>query len=701
MILKNRSTAQTGAPHRPPAIQISTTGYPSSTLHLPMWRSKLLVFFLFIAFAVMLARAFWIQGPGNAFYQKQGESRYQRTLELSATRGKIFDRNGVVLATSLPARAIWAIPEDVPDIFLASSKTFVACQASTGGDPAKSDPAMASNEANPAWSSVCAQTSQRVQTQTPSTMAARSATTATTGLVDPKIATAARSPDKLFALSQLLEMSVQELQTKLASDRSFVYLKRQVSLERAAQIAALDIPGIYQRKEYKRFYPEGEITAHLIGFTSIEDKGQEGVELGFQSQLAGVPGSRRVIKDRMGRIVEDVDELVEPRDGHDITLSVDSKIQYITYTALKKAILQNQARSGAAIVVDARTGEVLALVNYPTYNPNNRAHLTGEQLRNRILTDMFEPGSIMKPFTVALALDLHRVAPSSTVYTAPGYYMIDGAKISDVSNHGTLTVAGVIKKSSNVGISKIALQLKPEEMWNMFTSVGLGQAPKVGFPGTVAGRLRPWKSWRRIEQATMSYGYGISASLFQMAHAYTVFAHGGQLLPLTLLKHQEDSLTGTQVFSSQTAKAVSAMLESVVAPGGTAPNAQVPGYRVGGKTSTVYEHTKHGYDRKKYRASIVEMGPFPDPRFIVAVSIDRPSAGKHFGGQVAGPVSAEILSNTLRVRNIAPQKPFDICPPSGTSSTQKGSGPRSCVNPAKTAFLHPPSYKTSAAGALS
>ncbi len=672
--------------HRTPSVLLPHTRHRPGTLQLPMWRSKLIVFFLFIAFMVMLGRAFWIQGPGNDFYQKQGESRYQRTLELSATRGKIFDRNGVVLATSLPVRAIWAIPEDVPDIFLASTKQFAACQAyansteiekSVGKTPGGKQFAV---DAAPLD---CAKIEQRTQSQASSVPAPASVTTTlSAGPVDKKMVAAARSPDKLIALSQLLDLSVAELQAKLASNRSFVYLKRQVSMERAAQIAALGIPGIYQRKEYKRFYPEGEITAHLIGFTNIEDKGQEGVELGFQSQLAGIPGSRRVIKDRMGRIVEDVDQLVTPRDGQDLTLSVDSKIQYITYTALKKAIALNQARSGAAIVVDARTGEVLALVNYPIYNPNDRTHLTGEQVRNRVLTDTFEPGSIMKPFIAALALDLHRVTPSSTVYTGPGYYMIDGAKISDVSNHGTLNVAGVIQKSSNVGISKIALQLKPEEMWNMFTSVGFGQAPNVGFPGAVSGRVRPWKSWRRIEQATMSYGYGVSTSLFQMARAYTVFAHGGQLLPLTLFKHDEDSLTGTQIFSAQTARAVSSMLESVIAPGGTAPNAQVPGYRVGGKTSTAYEHTKKGYDRSKYRSSIVLLGPTPNALFIVAVSIDRPSAGQHFGGKVAGPVASEILGSTLRVRNIAPQKPFDTCTaPAG----QKGNATKNCPKTGKTA----------------
>ncbi len=392
---------------------------PVLSVHLPMWRSKLVVFMLFMAFVALAARAFWIQGPGNAFYQKQGESRYQRTLELPATRGKILDRNGLVLATSLPVRAIWAIPESVPDDLGA---------------------------------------------------------------------------DKLTQLGQLLDMSSTELRRKLSEDKSFVYVKRQVPIEVADKVAALDIPGIYARNEYKRFYPEGEITAHLIGFTNVEDEGQEGVELADQKMLAGIPGSRHVIKDRVGHIVEDVDEQMPPHNGTDVDLSIDSsKIQYITYANLKAAVDKFHAKAGAAVVVDVRTGEVLSLVNYPTYNPNDRSHLTGEQLRNRVLTDVFEPGSIMKPFTVSLALDLHRVSPTTLVDTGNGHFVLDGAPISDDAGFGVLTVGGVIQKSSNIGATKIAMTMRPEEMWNMYTSIGLGQAPKVGFPGAAAGRLRPWE----------------------------------------------------------------------------------------------------------------------------------------------------------------------------------------------------------------
>jgi len=397
---------------------VAFSANPILSVRLPMWRSKLVVFLLFMAFVALTARAFWIQGPGNAFYLKQGEIRYQRRLELPATRGKILDRNGLVLATSLPVRAIWAIPESVPDDLGA---------------------------------------------------------------------------EKLGALGKLLGMTDKELRRKLSEDKNFVYVKRQVPVDIAEKVKALDIPGIYARDEYKRFYPEGEITAHLIGFTNVEDEGQEGVELGDQKLLAGMSGSRRVIKDRMGHIIEDVDEQVVPHNGQDVDLSIDSKIQYIAYTNLKAAVEKFKAKAGAAMVIDVRSGEVLALVNYPTYNPNDRSHMTGDQLRNRILTDTFEPGSIMKPFTVSLALDLHRVTPTTLVDTGGGRFVLDGAPITDDSAFGVLTVGGVIQKSSNIGATKIAMQLKPEEMWNMYTSIGLGLAPKVGFPGAAAGRLRPWK----------------------------------------------------------------------------------------------------------------------------------------------------------------------------------------------------------------
>ncbi|AQV95693.1 cell division protein [Cupriavidus necator] len=568
-----------GTASRPRSGQFSAS--PVLGLRLPMWRSKLVVFLMFAAFAALAVRAAWIQGPGNQFYEAEGKKRFQRTLELPATRGKILDRNGLVLATSLPVKAIWAVPEDVP------------------------------NQVDAA---------------------------------------------KISQLARLLGMSEKDLGKKLSEDKGFVYLKRQVLPDVADKIAALKIEGIHQTREYKRFYPEGEAMAHIVGFTNVEDRGQEGVELAREPGLAGRAGARQVIKDRLGRVVEDVGVLKTPRDGEDIQLSIDAKIQYLAYNELKAVVERHKAKAASAVVLDAQTGEVLALANWPTYNPNDRSRLSGEQLRNRVLTDTFEPGSMMKPITIGLALQLKRVTPS-TVVTTTGKYNFEGATISDTHNYGALTVSGVIQKSSNIGTTKIAMMMKPQEMWDMFTSVGLGQAPKIGFPGAVAGRVRPFKSWRPIEQATMSYGYGLSVSLFQMAHAYTIFAHDGELIPVSMFR-TNGPVTGERILSPQVARDVRAMLETVTAPGGTAPEAQVMGYRVGGKTGTAYKHEGRGYNRSKYRASFIGLAPMSNPRVIVAVSVDEPTAGSHYGGLVAGPAFAAITGGTLRALNVQPDSPI-------------------------------------------
>jgi cell division protein FtsI (penicillin-binding protein 3) len=566
-----RSTSRTAAAK---GVPFSTS--PVLAVQLPAWRSRIVLFVLFAAFMTLAGRALWLQGISKEFLQKQGESRYARTLELPATRGKITDRNGQVLASSMPVKAVWAIPEDV--------------------------------------------------------------------LEAPK--------EKLRDLGKLLDMSERELHKKLDSDRTFVYLKRQVEQDTVDKILALDIAGIHTRKEYKRFYPLGEVVAHVVGFTNVEDVGQDGMELAAQKNLAGKTGSRRVIKDRLGRVVEDIESVREPHDGKDLALSIDSKIQYIAFSQLKEAVEKHKAKAGAIVVLDAKTGEVLALANLPTYNPNDRSKLTGAQLRNRVLTDTFEPGSTMKPFTVALALETKRITPATLIQTAPGRLTIGRATIGDAHAHGILTVAQIIEKSSNVGTSKLALQMQPQEMWEMFTTVGLGQQPKFGFPGAVAGRVRPYASWRPIEQATMSYGHGISASLIQMARSYMVFARDGDIIPWTFHKTTDQPI-GQRVISEKTARAVRSMLEMAAGPGGTAPKAQVPGYRVAGKTGTSHKLEKGQYVNK-YVASFVGFAPVSDPRIIIAVMIDEPSNGKHYAGEVAAPVFSAVAANALRALNIAP-----------------------------------------------
>jgi cell division protein FtsI (penicillin-binding protein 3) len=559
---------------------VQYTSSPLLASRTPVWRSKFVVGVIALGFVGLGARAAYIQVIANDFFQHQGEVRFARTLDLPANRGRILDRNGLVLASSVPAPSIWAIPEDV--------------------------------------------TLDKAQLQ---------------------------------HLAKLLEMPVAELSKKLDDeDKTFVWIKRQVDPDTAKQISDLNIKGIYQRKEYKRQYPEGEAAAHIIGFTNVEDNGQEGVELLFNKALLGRPGMRHVIKDRLGRAVEDVGEVVQPVDGRDLQLSIDNKIQFFAYQRLREAVVANRAQAGSVVVLDAITGEVLALANYPSYTPDKRQNLTGAQLRNRALTDTFEPGSVMKPFTVGLALDTGRVKPTTIIDTAPGSVTITGATIHDSHPHGALTVEQVIQVSSNVGTTKIAMQMQPSEMWQTFSQAGFGQKPQIEFPGAVSGRLRPYKTWRPIEQATISYGYGLSASLFQMARSYTVFSHDGQIIPATLLKNNEPAV-GVSVFSAQTAAKVRRMLQMAAGPGGTGPKAQTIGYSVGGKSGTAYKQVGKGYGsdgNRKYRSWFVGMAPIDQPRVIVAVMLDEPSAGKYFGGDVAAPVFSETVQQTLRLLGVQP-----------------------------------------------
>ena len=463
-----------------------------------------------------------------------------------------------------------------------------------------------------------------------------------------------RDPAKLQQLARLLSMPVADLNKKIEDeDKTFVWLKRQVDEPVAQEIAALGIKGVYQRKEYKRKYPEGEAAAHVVGFTNVENIGQEGVELAFDKEMAGRPGSRRVIKDRLGRVVEDVGEQVPPVDGRDLQLSIDSKVQFFAYQKLRDAVQVNKAKAGSVVVLDAVTGEVLALANYPSYQPEKRQNLSGEQLRNRAITDMFEPGSTMKPITVAAALEAGRVTPQTVIETGPGKYNIGGFTISDTHNYGSLTVEGVIQKSSNVGALKISQRMSPREMWDVYTALGYGQKPQLQFPGAVTGRLRPWKTWRPVEQATMAYGYGLSASLFQMAHSYTAFAHDGRIIPTTMLKSGEPA-AGIKVFSPQNAAAVRKMLQMAAGPGGTGQKAQTVGYSVGGKSGTAHKQVGKGYASNKYRSWFTGMAPIDQPRIVVAVMIDEPSAGQYYGGAVAAPVFSEVVQQTLRMMSVQP-----------------------------------------------
>ena len=461
--------------------------------------------------------------------------------------------------------------------------------------------------------------------------------------------------DQLQALAKALAVPAEELRQKFArKDRQFVFLKRQISPDQAAKVMALRIPGVFQQREYRRYYPAGEMMAHVVGFTGIDDRGQEGIELAADPRLAGSPGSRKVIKDRKGRIVEDVESLRAPRDGEAVTLAIDQRLQFLAHKELKAAVEQHRAKAGSLVIVDAKTGEVLALVNQPDYNPNNRGNVTGKQTRNRSVTDLFEPGSTMKPFTVAAALDAGVVKPHTLLETAP--MKIGGWVISDSHPLGTLTVAQVIQKSSNIGTAKIQLAMPAEKMGSFYRELGFGSAPETGFPGEAKGLLRPWNKWRPVEQATMSYGHGISVSLLQLARAYTVFTTGGQLLPLSLQRLDSQPI-GKPLVTPENAREVTRMMEMAALPGGTAPRAQVPGYRVAGKTGTAHKPEDGGYAEKKYVSSFVGFGPVSNPRFIVAVMLDEPSGAKYYGGDVSAPVFSSVMGAALRMMSVPPDAP--------------------------------------------
>lgn len=551
---------------------------------LPMWRSKFIVVLVFGAFAALAGRALWVQVVNRDFYIDQGQKRYQRTIELDATRGRIVDRNGSMLAVSLATYEIWASPK----------------------------------------------------------------------LLDE----AALPP-----LSKLLDLPLAELRRRLSGDKTFVLLKRQVDADTAGHLSKLGLAGITQIADSKRFYPEGESAAHVVGFTDIEDNGQEGVELAANEQLLGVPGHREVIRDRLGRVVSETRPLVPAQNGETIHLTIDRRIQQLAYGQLKDAIAKHRAEAGSVVVLDARNGEILALANYPSFDPNDRARLTGRQLRNRAVVDTFEPGSTIKPVVVALSIDEGKVRPQSVIDTAPGWYKIGPAVIHDTSNHGAMTVAEAVQKSSNIALAKLALNLPAEKIWTKYQEYGLGLRPDLTFPGVASGKVRPYKRWRPIEQATMAYGYGLSASLLQIAQIYTAYAGDGTMHRVRLLREGTEAggndagasdQTRHAVTTPGTARAIRSMLEMATGDGGTGRAATVEGYRVGGKTGTARKQVGATYAKNRYRALFVGMAPMSDPRLIVAVMIDDPAGKAFYGGTVAGPVFSAVTGGALQLLGVPP-----------------------------------------------
>ena len=461
-----------------------------------------------------------------------------------------------------------------------------------------------------------------------------------------------QSPEDIQPLADVLAVDADEIERRLTqrSTREFVWLRRRLHPDVASQIKALKLHGVFLQKEYRRFYPAGEVTSHVIGFTNIDDVGQEGLELAYNDWLQGKPGMKRIIRDRLGRTVEHVEMVRESVPGHDLSLTIDRRLQYLAYRELKRTVLKHGARSGSVVLLDVKTGEVLAMVNQPSYNPNH-ANMDSEGLRNRAVTDVFEPGSVMKPFAVASALETGRWTPTTPIDTTPGRINISGHTISDHHNYGPIDVTRLITKSSNVAATKIALDLEPEHMWNTYDRFGFGDVTGTGFPGESAGVLRNHRRWRRVEQATLSYGYGISVTALQLAEGFAALADDGRLRRPSLVMGAENP--PTSVLDPKIARQVSAMLETVTGPEGTGKKARVENYRVSGKTGTSRKASASGY-ASRYIASFAGFAPSSDPRLVGVVVINDPSGKVYYGGLVAAPLFSDVMTGALRLLNIPP-----------------------------------------------
>ena len=542
-------------------------------------RRMLFAALLFAGLGVLLAgRAVKLQFVDQAFFQRQGDARQMRVVEITAHRGSITDRRGEPLAVSSPVDSVWVNPRELRN----SPADIQRIAAAVGRDAD--------------W--------------------------------------------LLRAVSSQPE-------------REFLYVRRHLPPAEAQAIMRQGFRGVHLQREYRRFYPAGEVTGHVLGFTNIDDVGQEGLELAYDHWLAGAHGSKRIRRDRLGNIIEDVESIREPRPGRDLRASIDLRIQYLAYRELKRAVQANNARSGSMVVLDVRTGEVLAMVNQPAYNPNDRGQLSAERYRNRATNDIFEPGSSIKPMIVAAALSSGRFNTTSMIDTGPGWFTVGAKTIEDRNNLGRIDLSTLLVRSSNVGASKVALALEPEYLWAELRRFGFGEVSATGFPGESAGVLMEPRLWRPIGQATLAYGYGLSVTPLQLAQAYAILGAGGRAAPVSLLALSQPPHL-RQVIDADAANAVLKMMEPVATLRGTAPKAAISGYRVSGKTGTARKFTTGGYHADRYLSVFGGVAPASDPRLAAVVMIDEPSAGVFYGGEVAGPVFSRVIGDALRILGIPP-----------------------------------------------
>jgi cell division protein FtsI (penicillin-binding protein 3) len=581
-------------------------------------RRKVLVIFMMSCMAVLVCRAIDLQVLNKKFLKDQGDMRLVDDEAVSAYRGMITDRSGAPLAISTPVESISVNPRELKiddkNQLKQLEKEFKASH----------------------------------QLSVPLTDEQKAAV-----LSEYK----KQKVLKIAQMEKLLDLPKGKVLDMLGDDshKQFAYIARQISPDLSEQVKALKLVGVYFDREFKRFYPTGGVAAHLIGFTDLDDVGQEGMEAGYEKVLKGTAGSKRVIRDGLRRIIDDVENIKEPVSGKNIELSIDQRIQYLAYRELQLAVNENRAKSGTLVVLDAKNGEILAAVNQPTFNPNVRKSLQENLYRNRALTDIFEPGSTVKPFVAAAALEGGYVTPN-TVFNTNGSFPIGSNVVKDVHNYGSLDLMHVLKKSSNIGVSMMALKMPPKYFWGVYKKLGFGSSAEAGFEGEANGRLLDYKKWHDFDRATMSFGYGLSVSAVQLARAYTALADDGILHSVSLLKRDEDDKP-QRVFSAKTAKTIRSMLENVIMKDGTAYEARVDGYTVAGKTGTVKKASgAHGYTSGSYFAVFAGMAPARDPRLIIVVMIDEPSAGQYYGGLVSAPVFSKVMTGALRLLNVAPDQ---------------------------------------------
>ncbi|MBF6058558.1 peptidoglycan D,D-transpeptidase FtsI family protein [Thiomicrorhabdus heinhorstiae] len=632
-------------------------------------RDKVVFYLIVIGFLAVAVRAFYVQVLKTDFLRNEGDKRHVRNIEIPAPRGEIYDRNGMLLALSTPMASVWVDPKilleydrnyrsflnvlglnDAELVALAEKNRDKKLSFITQVNDSERLKILKELQLPGVYLKLIEMTLQRdgrkivINKESPSLW------------VDMRLIERYRHSFALLA--QVLGEPVKVVRKKIESHdkRRFLYLKRSLQPQIAERIDQLNLYGVYTQDEYKRYYPAAETSSHLIGFTNIDDRGLEGVELAYEDWLSGQPGKKQVIKDRAGHVVDFVRDVKASEAGKPIVLSLDERIQHFAYKALKETMIKHQARSAVSVVLDAKTGEILSMVSLPGYNPNDSSQRKGRAIRNRVITDLIEPGSTIKPFVIAKALDEGVITTDTVIDTAPGSVRIQGERITDTHNYGELTPHDIIEKSSNVGASKIALKLTAEQQREFWKELGFGQESGLYLPGENNGYLKPAQQWQPIDQASASFGYGFNINILSLAHAYLLFANRGEMLPLSLIKLQQPP-QGVQLVKPQSAFDVLSMMESVVSKKGTAPLAQVPGYRVAGKTGTVHKTSRGGgYQQNTYMSLFAGVVPVSDPNMVMVVAINEPARGIYYGGAVAAPVFKEVMEQALRLRNVPPDQ---------------------------------------------